>query len=477
MNPIPEYILNQKRRHFLGGSAGLGAMALSSLEAKIQSNLSHIAPKAKRVIYLFQEGGPSHVDTFDYKPKLQDYAGQDLRKFPNIYQNQRLTGMTSGQKNLPLRPSPFKFKHCENNEDGVFVSEHLPYTSQLSKDISFIHSMHTESINHAPAVTMMQTGHELAGRPSMGAWCSYGLGSMNRNLPSFVVMISHGKGMMQALFSRFWGSAFLPSEHQGVGLRNSKDAVLYLNNPKGMSRSQRRRMLDFVAKINHKDAMLKGDSEILARTAQYEMAYRMQTAVPDLTKINNESKKTLEMYGSDVHQPGTYAANCLLARRLAERDVKFIQLYHRGWDTHVKLTTQIPDQCRDTDQAQAALIKDLKQRGLLDSTLVVWGGEFGRTSFAQIRGKKGLIWGRDHHPRCFTIWMAGGGVKPGIRYGRSDDFGYNIADKKKTVHVHDFQATLMHLLGIEHTKLTYRFQGRDYRLTDVGGRVIEDILS
>jgi hypothetical protein len=434
---------------------------------------AHFAAKAKRVIYLFQEGGPSHLDTLDYKPALTKLAGHDLRTMPSVQKGQRLTGMTAGQGTLPLRPSPFKFQRYDNQQDGVFLSELLPHTGGVANELCFVHSLHSEAINHGPGVTLMQTGSQLAGRPSMGAWLSYGLGCESENLPAFVVLVSQGMGQMQALLSRYWGSAFLPSEHQGVRLRSSKDAVLFLRDPDGMNREDRRLMLDLAAELNRRDAEQSGDSEVLARIAQYEMAYRMQSAVPELTDLSSENAATLAMYGPDVTKPGSFASNCLLARRLAERGVRFIQLYHRGWDAHGNVPNDLPAQCRDVDQPQAALIRDLKQRGLLEDTLVLWGGEFGRTSYAQ--GPRGNIFGRDHHPQCFSIWMAGGGIKPGITYGKTDDVGYNVAENP--VHVHDFHATILHLLGIHHERLTYRFQGRDFRLTDVHGHVVKPILA
>ncbi len=399
--------------------------------------------------------------------------GQDLRNLPDILRGQRLTGMTSGQSSLPLRVTPFKFEQHANNQNGVHLSELLSQTGGVAADICFIRSMHTDAINHGPAVTLMQTGSQLAGRPSIGAWLSYGLGNESKELPAFVVLVSQGVGQMQALLSRYWGSAFLPSEHQGVRLRSGADAVLFLRDPDGMSRADRRQMLDLVAKINQSDADRNNDAEVMARTAQYEMAFRMQSAVPDLTDIVGETQATMAMYGPNAAKPGTFANNCLLARRLAERGVRFIQLYHRGWDAHSNVPRDIPAQCADVDQPQAALIRDLKQRGMLDDTLVIWGGEFGRTSYAQ--GPQGARFGRDHHPNCFTVWMAGGGIKPGIVYGATDDVGYNVAENP--VHVHDLHATILKCLGIDHTKLTYRFQGRDFRLTDVSGKVVKDVLT
>ncbi|MDE0734812.1 MAG: DUF1501 domain-containing protein [Pirellulaceae bacterium] len=481
MNPLKSYLDNLSRRQWIARSASgalgaLGTAALADLASAAPrgpASLPHFPAKAKRVIYLFQEGGPSHLDTYDHKPVLQELDGKDLRKMPEIHRGQRLTGMTAGQAVLPLKATPFKFEKFENNQDGIHLSPLLSHTGKIAGEICFIRSMHTDAINHGPAVTLMQTGSQLAGRPTMGAWLSYGLGSESQELPTFVVLVSQGVGQMQALLSRYWGSAFLPSEHQGVRLRSSSDAVLFLNNPDGMSHEDRRRMLDLVAGFNQRDAERNGDAEVLARVAQYEMAFRMQTAVPDLTDISNENPASLALYGPHASKPGTFANNCLLARRLAERGVRFIQLYHRGWDSHGDVPRDIPTQCGDVDQPQAGLIRDLKQRGMLDDTLVIWGGEFGRTSYAQ--GAGGKKFGRDHHPRCFTVWMAGGGIQPGIVHGATDDVGYNVAEKP--VHVHDLHATILHQLGIDHERLTHRFQGRDYRLTDVHGKVVKEILA
>ena len=485
-----EHFLNLSRRQFLAQGTGsivaaLGATALGGLSSEALAaegqkkvagalQMTHFAPKAKRVIFLHQNGAPSQLDLFDYKPKLNKLRGQDLRSMPQVYNNQRVTGMTSGQSTLPLANSPFKFNKHDNGGDGLWLSELLPHTASIAKDICVVRSMHTPSINHAPGVTMFQTGHQQAGRPSMGAWLSYGLGTANKDLPAFVVMVSQGRGQQQALFSHLWGAAFLPSEHQGTMLRSGKDPILFLSNPDKMTRDQRRIMLDMLGELNEDAHAQHGDRETLARIQQYEMAYRMQMSVPELTDLSNEDEKTLEMYGPDVHKPGSYAYNALMARRLAERDVRFIQLYHRGWDQHLDIPGQLPMQCKDTDQASAALVKDLKQRGLLDETLVVWGGEFGRTAYSQgdLNAKK---YGRDHHPRCFSIWMAGGGVKPGTVYGTTDEIGYNVAENP--VHVHDLHATMLHLLGIDHERLTYKYQGRRFRLTDVHGHVVKDILS
>lgn len=491
-NPIDDrsYLLN--RRAFLQkGSIGIGAAALSSLlgigmsgcrseanplaalqnNSRVMNNL-HFAPKAKRVIYLFQSGGPSQLELFDYKPLLEKLRGQELPE--SIRQGQRLTGMTSGQDSFPLASSLYKFDQYGQN--GTWMSELLPYTSQVVDDICMVKSMYTEAINHDPAVTFFQTGSQQPGRPAIGSWLSYGLGSENENLPGFCVLLSRGTGRPfgQPLYSRLWGNGFLHSLHQGVQFRSGKDPVLFLNNPKGMDQQSRRHMLDKVAELNQIQYDELGDPEIQSRISQYEMAYKMQTSVPGLMDISKEPDHIYRMYGPEATQPGTFAANCLLARRLAEKDVRFIQLYHMGWDQHDNLPGAIKKQAHDVDQASAALILDLKQRGMLDDTLVIWGGEFGRTNYSQgtLTDKN---YGRDHHPRCFTIWMAGGGIKPGLVYGETDEFGYNII--KNPVHVHDFQATMLHLLGIDHEKLTYKYQGRRFRLTDVHGKVIHDLLS
>ena len=429
----------------------------------------HFPAKVKRVIYLFQSGAPSQLDLFDYKPLLNKMWGQNLPE--SVRGEQRLTGMSSGQETLPLAGTIFDFK--QHGESGAWVSDLMPHTSKIVDELCFIKSMYTEAINHDPAVTFFQTGSQLPGRPSIGSWVSYGLGSDNKNLPEFVVLVTKDK-FGQPLYSRSWGNGFLPSQHQGVQFRAGKDPVLYLTNPPGIDAKSRREQLDHLQKLeqlNHEDL---GDPEILARMAQYEMAFRMQTSVPEIMDTKDESDAIYDMYGADSRKPGTYAANCILARRLAERDVKFIQLYHQGWDQHDHLPSMIKKQCKETDQATAALITDLKQRGMLEDTLVIWGGEFGRTNYSQ--GE--LIadnFGRDHHPKCFTIFMAGAGIKKGFSLGATDDFGYNIA--QRPVHVHDFQATLMHLLGVDHERLTFKFQGRRFRLTDVHGEVIKEILA
>ena len=490
-DPLEAYLRNLTRRRFFGSMAGgllggLGTTALSSLIGdrpafagsrvsevdEILAALPHHAPKAKRVIYMHMEGAPSQLDLFDYKPHLHERFDDDLPD--SIRNGQRITTMTSGQARFPVAPTMFKFDRYENNEDGVMLSEILPYTGKMAKDICFIRSMHTSAINHEPGITFFQTGSEIPGRPCFGSWMSYGLGSMDSDLPSFVVMITQGIGNMQALSARFWGSGFLPSEHQGCKLRAGRDAVLHLRDPDGVSREDRRRMLDLAAKMNEEEFAESLDPEVQARIAQYEMAYRMQMSVPELTDISDESEATLEMYGPDVRTPGSFAANCLQARRLSERGVRFIQLYMRGWDQHGNLPGEIRAQAKAVDQPQAALLADLKQRGMLDDTLVLWAGEFGRTVYSQ-----GTLtrenYGRDHHPRCFTVWLAGGGVKPGISYGKTDDYSYNIVENP--VEVHDLHATMLNQLGINHERLAYRHQGRDYRLTDVHGKVVKDILA
>jgi hypothetical protein len=472
-----EDILAYNRRAFLNRCGlGLGAAALSNLladdaaAAPLQGVLQapHHAPKAKRIIYLFMSGGPSQLDLFDYKPTLNERNGQDLP--PSVRMGQRLTGMSAHQATLPMAGSIFKF--ARHGNCGAWLSELMPWTAKVVNELCFVKSVFTEAINHDPAITFFQTGSQLAGRPSMGAWLSYGLGSSNENLPAFVVLISKDR-IDQPLYARLWGNGFLSSRHQGVQFRSGKEPVLYLDNPEGISREGRRKMLDRLAELHAEQQERTGDAEIQTRIAQYEMAYRMQTSVPDAMDLSKEPNRTFELYGPEARQPGTFAANCLLARRLAERDVRFIQLYHPGWDHHGGLPNGIRRQCKDVDRAGFALLTDLKQRGLLDDTLVVWGGEFGRTNYSQ--GKlTPTDYGRDHHPRCFTMWLAGGGVKPGLTYGATDEFGYNVVEKP--VHVHDMQATILHLLGIDHERLTYRFQGRYYRLTDVHGNVVHDIL-
>jgi hypothetical protein len=463
------------RRHFFRqGALGLGGAALASLlpgrapaadEAQKVGGLPglpHFAPKAKRAIYLFMSEGPSQMDMWDYKPKMAELFDKDLPE--SIRNGQRLTTMTSGQARFPVAPSKYKFS--QHGKNGVWVSELLPWTAKIVDELALVKSVWTEAINHDPAITYICTGHQLPGRPSMGAWLSYGLGSMNENLPAFVVMTPSwtGRKEAQALFNRLWGSGFLPSKHQGVALRSKGEPILFLGNPPGVDAAARRRMLDGLARLNQKEFDAVADPETQARIAQYELAFRMQSSVPDLMDLSKESPHTLELYGPDVHQPGTFAASCLLARRLVERGVRFVQLFHRGWDQHFNVGTDLPNQCKDVDQACYALITDLKQRGLLDDTLVVWGGEFGRTIYCQGKLTRDN-YGRDHHPRCFTVWMAGGGVKKGIVYGETDDFSYNIVENP--VHIHDMNATILHCLGIDHKRLTYKFQGLDMRLTGV----------
>ncbi len=464
-------LLHPTRRQVLRSALGTAAIR-SLMNAQGTDGIPQFAPTAKRVIYLFQSGAPSQLDLFDYKPKL---AGLRASELPDsIRQGQRLTGMTATQSSFPVAPPIFQF--AQHGKSGAWVSDLMPHTAKMVDDLCFIKSMNTEQINHDPAVTFCQTGFQLAGRPSIGSWLSYGLGSLNKDLPAFVVMISQGSGNLadQPLYDRLWGSGFLPSRYQGVKFRSGADPVLYLSNPDGIDAPMRRRYLDDLAALNDLNLKEYNDPEIATRIAQYEMAFKMQTSVPDLTDLSKESERTFEMYGPDSRKPGTFAANCLLARRLAERDVRFIQLFHRGWDQHTNLPKQIRGQALDTDQASAALVRDLKERGLLKDTLVVWGGEFGRTVYSQGKLTE-TDYGRDHHPRCFTIWMAGGGVKPGLTFGETDDFSYNIV--RDPVDVHDLHATILRTLGLDHTKLTYKFQGRHFRLTDVKGQIVNGILT
>ncbi len=471
-----EHQLSRKEFLFKSG-VGLGAAALGCLlnpfgsqAADLQQVLPHFAPKAKRVIYLFQSGAPSQLELFDYKPKLREMFGQELPA--SIRGNQRLTGMSSGQRSFPLAFGRFQFG--KYGQSQATISDLLPYHQTIADELCFIKTLHTEAINHDPAVTFFQTGNQNSGRPSIGSWVSYGLGSDNKNLPTFVVLLSKGKQGDQPLYAKLWGNGFLPSDYQGVMFRSGKDPVLYLNDPDGMDRMQRRKMLDYLAQLHHEQFKSTNDPEVNSRINQYEMAYRMQTSVPETLDISKEPKYITDMYGPESKIPGTFAANCLLARKLAEKDVKFIQLYHQGWDHHGNLPNDIKILAKSVDQSSAALIKDLKQRGMLDETLVIWGGEFGRTTYSQ--GKLTIDnFGRDHHPRCFTVWMAGAGVKKGFTFGQTDEFGYNIA--KDPVHVHDFQATIMHLLGIDHEKFTFKHQGRYYRLTDVSGKVVKAVLA
>ncbi len=461
--------LGLDRRSFLqrfGG--GLGGIALANmLQAETGDGLHHPA-KAKRVIYLFQSGAPSQIDLFDHKPRLVKETGKELPD--SVRQGQRLTGMSGNQSSLPLVGSPFKF--AQRGKSGHWISDLLPHTAKVADDLCIVKSMYTEAINHGPGVTFVQTGSPFPGRPSIGAWLSYGLGSMNANLPNFVTLVTKNKGG-QPLVSRFWGNGFLPGKHAGIRFRPDKDAILYLNSPQGVSSAGRRKMLDRLKELHQIQLERTGDTALETRIAQYEMGFHMQSSIPEVTDLSKEPESTFKLYGDDARKPGTYAANCLLARRLAERDVRFIQLYHPGWDQHGGLPGGIKRQCKETDQASAALVADLKQRGLLKDTLVIWGGEFGRTNYCQGKFNKNSF-GRDHHPRCFSMWMAGGGAKPGFSYGESDEYGYNVA--ADGFHVHDLQATLFHLLGIDHEQLTYRYQGRDFRLTDVHGKVVKPIL-
>jgi hypothetical protein len=474
------------RRSFLSQTGlGLGGIAASSLLPPVaRANEAtpalgthplpglHFAPKAKRVISLFMHGGPSQLDLFDNKPNLVPRRGEELPE--SVRNTQRLTGMTSGQKAFPITPSLFRFS--QHGDSGASVSELLPHTARIADRIAVIRSLYTEAINHDPAVTLLQTGHQQPGRPSFGSWASYGLGAETSDLPAFVVMISKGSAARPAdpLYARLWGSGFLPSNHQGVALRAGGDPVLYLSNPAGVSRDLRRDQLDLLASFNRRELATTGDPEIETRIAQYEMAFRMQASVPDLVDFRSETRETLDLYGPEVTRKGSFAANCLLARRLVEQGTRFVQLYHRGWDQHANLPSDLRLQCRDVDQPAAALVEDLARRGLLDDTIVIWGGEFGRTAYSQ-GTLEPTNYGRDHHGGCFTIWLAGGGIKPGLAYGQTDDFSVNVVDKP--VHVHDLNATLLHLLGVDHTRLTYRFQGRDYRLTDVHGHVVKDLLA
>jgi len=487
VNTLNHLRLLQTRRQFFGAAGfGLGTAALASLlghdahaaappaRAGIGAlpGLPHFPAKVKRVVYLHMGGAPSHVDLFDYKPELERRKGDELPE--SVHMGQRLTTMTSGQKERKLLPAIARFE--QRGKCKAWVSDLLPHTAEIVDKLCFVKSMHTEAINHAPAVTFLMTGSEIPGRPTMGAWLSYGLGSLEENLPTFVVMTSRDKEAScgQLFYDYYWGAGFLPSKYQGVKLRSEGDPVLYLSNPKGMSKEVRRGILDDLAELNHHRQKQLKDPEIGTRISQYEMAFRMQSSVPAVADLSKESQKTLDRYGPDVKRPGSYARNCLLARRFLEAGVRFVQLHHAGWDQHQNLPTQLKVQCDDTDQPSAALVKDLEERGLLKDTLVIWGGEFGRTAFCQgdPNAKKH---GRDHHPRCFTIWLAGGGVKAGLTHGATDDFGYNVV--KDGVHVHDFQATVLHLLGIDHKRLTFKFQGRHYRLTDVHGEVVKKILA
>jgi len=483
VNPLNNYVTQLNRRSVLRhGAIGLGTAALATLlnrdtSAQVHDSahrnrglpgLPHFAPGAKQVIFLCQSGAPSQLDLFDWKPGLKERRATELPA--SVRMGQRFTGMTKDQVSFPIAPTIFNFKQRGNS--GAWVSDLLPHTAEVADELCFVKSMYTEAINHDPAITFIQTGSSLAGRPSMGAWISYGLGSMNDDLPTFVAMTSGDGG--QPLYDRLWGSGFLPTQHSAVKFRRTGDPVLYLSNPQGVNADLRREMLDDLAKLNELQLRQQKHPDIAARMTQYEMAARMQVSVPELVDVSDEPQHVLDMYGPDCQQPGSFAANCLLARRLVERGVRFVQLYHRGWDQHKKLPTDISKQCADTDQAGAALVKDLRDRGMLDDTLVIWGGEFGRTVYCQ-----GTLtandYGRDHHPRCFTTWLAGGGVRKGLSYGETDDHSYNVV--KDPVHVHDLNATILHLLGIEHTKLTFQYQGRHHRLTDVHGNVVHDLIS
>ena len=483
MSPQTERAAFLTRRQFFSKSAvGIGTAALASLldrdllAGSITGGLTglpHFAPKAKRVIYLLQNGAPPHLDTFDWKPGMEKFRGQEIPA--SVLGGKRFSTMTQGQKQKLVLPPLTGFQQYGNS--GAWVGDYLPHTAGIVDDLCFIKSMHTEAVNHAPAISFFLTGAEQPGRPSMGAWATYGLGCETQELPAFVVMTSRDKEATcgQIFYDFYWGSGFLPSKFQGVRFRGSGDPVLYLSNPEGMSREVRRGLLDDLGKLNEQHYAEFADPEIATRIAQYEMAYKMQASVPELTDFSQESPETLASYGPDVKRQGSFAYNCLMARRLIERGVRFVQCFHAGWDHHKNLTTQFKIQCADTDQPSAALVKDLKQRGLLEDTLVIWGGEFGRTPFLQGDIADTKNWGRDHHPYAFTIWMAGGGIKPGITHGESDDFGFNVT--KDPVHVHDFQATVLNQLGIDHEKLTYRFQGRQFRLTDVHGKVVKALLA
>lgn len=481
MDLLQEFHSQQSRRSFLcGGTLGLGAIAMGSLLHASEDNgtttdglsgTAHFAPRAKRVIYLFQSGGPSQMDLFDYKPELRQRYGQEVPL--SVYPAERKTTMTSGQTSFPVAPSVFRFD--QYGQSGTWLSESMPHLSGVIDDVCVIKSMYTEAINHDPAATLFQTGSVIAGRPSMGAWVNYGLGSENSNLPAFVALTSNGSAKTgQPLYDRLWGAGFLPGRFQGVKFRGQGDPILDLYNPAGVTRDQRRRMLDSLRQLNQDRADHFNDPAITTRIAQYELAYRMQMSVPELIDFSDEPKGIVDLYGSQATQVGTYAYNCLLARRLAERGVRFIQLYHRGWDAHNNAPKQVAAQCKDTDQPTAALLRDLKQRGMLEDTLLVWGGEFGRTIYCQ--GKlTDKVYGRDHHPNCFTYWLAGAGIRGGMTYGETDEYSVNVVENP--VHVHDLQATILSQMGIDHERLTYRYQGRYFRLTDVHGNVIRDILT
>ena len=497
-DPRRDLALAVTRRHFFGRSAlGVGTAAMAGLLSRelaagdqVVSDGLHHPAKAKAVIYLFMSGGPSQHDMWDYKPKLKELANQQLPE--HVRGGQRITGMTANQGNgLPLAPSKYEFTRYDNNDRGVWISSLLPHTATVADRLCVVHSTFTEAINHDPAITYIQTGSQVPGRPSLGAWLSYGLGSANENLPHYVVMHARSFHAEQSLFNRLWGTGFMPSEHQGTLLRSSGDPVLYLSNPRGVSRDDRRAQLDTLAVLDQAQFDRFADPEVLSRISQHEMAYRMQTSIPELMDLSSEPADIFELYGEDARTPGTFAASCLNARRLVERGVRNVQIFHRGWDAHGNLPGEHEAQCKDIDQACTGLIKDLERLGMLDQTLIVWGGEFGRTAYCQ-GNFTAENYGRDHHPRCFTTWFAGGGVKPGITYGRTDEYGYNIADADGqvlvpqpdkeswtpgTMHIHDLNATILHLLGIDHTRLTFRYQGRDFRLTDIHGHVIHDLLA
>ena len=471
-----EFYNHTRRQFLLNSGLGLGAAAMGTMMPNSAQGAGgvlpklHFAPKAKRVIFLCMSGGPSHVDLFDYKPTLQKLAGKNLADHLKI---PRLSGMTSGKKTFPITPSKFKFK--QHGKSGAWVSELLPHTAKIVDDLAFVKSMNSVHVNHDPAVTFIQTGHQFPGRPSMGAWASYGLGTLNKNLPDYVTLTSQGNyKAAQPLLSRLWGSGFLPSKHQGIKLRSGENAVLHLKDPAGHKLEDEKVVFDAIKQLNEHRYKMVGDQEIQTRISQYEMAYKMQTSVPDLVDLSKEPESTYKLYGEDAKKPGTFASNCLMARRMIERDVRFIQLFHTGWDHHDSVSKYHPVLCKETDQACAGLVTDLKQRGLLKDTLIIWGGEFGRTVFSQRAGANN-DYGRDHHPYCFTYWMAGGGIKGGVTYGQTDDFGASVVDKP--VDFHDLHATMLHLMGIDHEKLTYKFQGRYFRLTDVHGHVIKDIIT
>ena len=490
MNPFEDYVRSETRRQFFSrGASAVGAAALASLmgdkfagaapaggnldAAAAHKVMTHFAPKAKQVIYLHMVGGPSQVDLYDYKPKMGEYFDKDLPD--SVRMGQRLTTMTSGQKRFPIAPSKYAFKRY--GKSGMWVSDLLPHTAKMVDDMCFIRSMHTDAINHEPAITLMQTGNMVTGRPCLGAWASYGLGSLNENLPTFVVLVAKPSNteQVQAISARLWSSGYLSGEHAGVSFRTGGDPILYINNPPGVPPEIRRRTLDGLRQLNELSYKAVGDPETHTRIQQYELAFRMQSSVPDLTAVENEPAATYSLYGEEARKPGTFAHTALLARRMVERGVRFVQIYHNNWDTHANVAGRLPDQCRDVDQPCWGLIQDLKQRGLFDETLVIWGGEFGRTIYSQ-GGLSKDNYGRDHHPRCFTMWMAGGGSKPGQIYGETDDFSYNIV--KEPVHIHDFHATVLHLLGFDHQRFTFRYQGLDQKLTGVeASRVVKELLA